>query len=693
MTELAIEGSDVIARMEELRSEINHHRFLYYVLDRPTISDAEFDVLFRELQDLESKNPDLIIPDSPTQTVGAKPSTEFKQVRHRIPMLSLANAMGDEDLDRWQERIARVLELSPEEAKKLRYVCELKIDGLSIALTYKQGKLVEGATRGNGDIGEDVTLNLKTINEIPHTLTPDAAIKVPDLLEVRGEVYFPISSFNALNKSIEEEGDQPFANPRNAASGSLRQKDPRVTAKRKLSAWIYFAYITDAEIPELTEHEASLKYMQSLGLPVNSNRRIATGIDEVKEYCRQWAEKRHSLDYQTDGVVVKLDNRNLWKDLGTTSHSPRWAIAFKYPPDEAETILESVEFDLGRTGAVTPVACLKPVLLAGTTVKRASLHNFDQVERLGVHIGDTVVVRKAGEIIPEVLRVVLEKRPAGAPTVIQPSDCPVCLGPLSKSAEEVVLRCSNYQCPAQVERRLSHFVSRDAMDIEGLGGVLIGQLAQAGLVNDPADLYRLKAEDLLKLDRLGKKSAEKLLSNIEKSKTRPQANLIYALGVKHVGARMAEILAEEFHCLKSLMAVSTESLDKVEGVGPSIAEAIVQFFQNPENAALINRLAEQGVVIEASEADTQREQLEQTLTGKTFVITGTLSMDRAEAEKLIKARGGKATSSVSKKTDYVLAGANPGSKLQKAQELGITVLDEGQFKLLLGVQTSETFSS
>lgn len=670
--------------MEELRSEINHHRFLYYVLDRPAISDAEFDLLFRELQKLESEHPELIIPDSPTQTVGAQPSTEFKQVRHRIPMLSLANAMGNEDLDRWQERIVRVLELNPEQAKNLKYVCELKIDGLSIALTYKQGKLVEGATRGNGDIGEDVTLNLKTIKEIPHVLTPASGVSVPDLLEVRGEVYFPISIFNALNKAIEEDGDQPFANPRNAASGSLRQKDPRITAKRKLSAWIYFAYITDPDIADLSTHSQSLEILEGLGLPVNSNRKIATGIDEVKAYCQEWSEKRHSLDYQTDGVVVKLDERSLWKELGTTSHSPRWAIAFKYPPDEAETILESVEFDLGRTGAVTPVACLKPVLLAGTTVKRASLHNFDQVERLGVHIGDTVVVRKAGEIIPEVLRVVIDKRPADARPVIQPSNCPVCQGELSKTAEEVVLRCTNYQCPAQVERRLAHFVSRDAMDIEGMGGVLISHLAQAGLVKDPADLYSLQAEELLKLERLGKKSVEKLLANIEKSKNRPQANLIYALGVKHVGARMAEILAEEFHCLKNLIDVSIEQLDKVEGVGPSIAEAIVQFFQDTENRQLIDRLAALGVQIEASN-ESPREKLEQTLANKTFVITGTLSMERSDAEKLIKARGGKVTSSVSKKTDYVVVGANPGSKFQKAQELGITVLDEGQFKLLLGV--------
>ena len=691
MADLAVEKGDQVEllariddRMNDLRAQINHHRFLYYILDTPSISDADFDVLFRELQALETEHPDLVSPDSPTQTVGAPPSTEFKQVRHRVPMLSLANAMGAEDLDKWQERIVRVLELSPGAEKGLKYVCELKIDGLSIALTYKQGKLVEGATRGNGDIGEDVTLNLKTIKDIPHVLTAPPGLKIPDLLEVRGEVYFSMNSFNALNNAMEEEGEPLFANPRNAASGALRQKDPKVTAKRKLSAWIYFSYITDPEIKESETHEDSLRMLESFGLPVNKNRVLATGIDEVKAYCEDWAEKRHHLDYQTDGVVVKLDDRSLWRHLGTTSHSPRWAIAFKYPPDEAETVVETVEFELGRTGAVTPVACLKPVKLAGTTVKRASLHNFDQIARLDVRVGDTVVVRKAGEIIPEVLRVVLEKRPANAPPIAMPSNCPICNGPLQKTAEEVVLRCINFQCPAQVERRLAHFVGREAMDIEGLGGVLIAQLSQAGLVADPADLYKLEAQSLLSLARLGQKTADKLLANISASKNRPQANLIYALGVRHVGSRMAEILAEEFRSLKNLMQASPEDLDKIEGIGPSIAEAIVQFFQDPANCDLINRLEAQGVNIEAS-GEEITEKLEQTLQGKTFVITGTLTLDRSDAEKLIKARGGKPTSSVSKKTDYVVVGANPGSKSQKAVELGITVLDEAQFKKLLEV--------
>jgi DNA ligase (NAD+) len=679
----AIERAELIKRIDELRKEVEHHRFLYYVLERPSISDAEFDKLFRELQSLEEKNPDLITPDSPTQTVGSQPSTDFKQVRHRIPMLSLANAMGHDDLDKWQERIAKNLDLTPVQANQLAYVCELKIDGLSIGLKYKDGKLIEGATRGNGDVGEDVTLNLKTIKDIPHEIKAPAGTKLPEMLEVRGEVFMPVSSFNKLNAALEENGDQPFANPRNAASGSLRQKDPRVTASRNLSAWTYFAYYVDHEISEPDTHDETLAALQSFGLPVNPLRRRAIGIDEVKAFCDDWAEKRHTLDYHTDGVVVKLDDRSLWDALGTTSHSPRWAVAFKYPPDEAETVVETVEFDLGRTGAVTPVACLRPVKLAGTVVKRASLHNFDQVERLDVRVGDTVVVRKAGEIIPEVLRVVIEKRPAQTEVLKPPSNCPYCGTRLERSSEEVVLRCDNMSCPAQVQRRLTHFVSRDAMDIEGFGEVLVSQLLQHQLLKDPADIYTLKEDSILKLERMGKKSADKLMANIEKSKTRPQPNLIYALGIRHIGVRMAEILVEHFSGLKNLMNATLEDLDKIEGVGPSIAESIVQFFHDKENRRIINRLADLGVNIEGS-AEKEQEKLPQTLAGKTFVITGTLSMERGELERMIKARGGKPTSSVSKKTDYLVLGENPGSKLQKAEELGITIIDEDQLKALLG---------
>lgn len=685
--QLVIDREKAIHRTEELRQEIEHHRFLYYIQDSPEISDAEFDKLYRELQELEARYPDLIVPTSPTQTVGYQPSTDFKQVRHRVPMLSLANAMGNEDLDKWYERLIKQLDLPADEAPSIEFVCELKIDGLSIALTYENGKFIEGATRGNGETGEDVTLNLRTVAGLPRQLRAADGIEIPRKLEVRGEVYMPVSSFNQLNRALEEDGEQTFANPRNAAAGSLRQKDPRNTAKRKLALWTYGAYVMTAdEIKDLPTHTETMRLLRGLGLPVNPNNAVVHGIDGVKQFCADWDEKRHGLDYQTDGAVIKVNDRKLRDQLGFTAHSPRWAIAFKYPPDEAETVVEDVEYDVGRTGAVTPAACLKPVKLAGTTVRRATLHNFDQVRRLDVRVGDTVVVRKAGEIIPEVLRVIVSKRPASSIAIHEPQACPVCSGQLERNANEVVLRCINYSCPAQVQRRLIHWVGRDAMDIEGLGEVLIKQLVDSGSVMDPSDLYLLTAESLMTIERLGKKSADKLIVNLNASRNRPQSSLIYALGIRHVGSRMAEILAEYFGGLQALMQAEPDQLEKIEGVGPQIAAAVVQFLQDEDNRALIHRLAERGIKMETAPED-RGPQLEQTLADKTFVITGTLSMDRSDAEKYIKARGGKPTGSVSKKTDYVVVGASPGSKLQKAQELGITILDEEAFKTLLAIET------
>ena len=478
--QLVVDRERAIQRTDELRREIEHHRFLYYVLDHPEISDGDFDKLYRELQHLEAQYPDLIAPNSPTQTVGYQPSTDFKQVQHRVPLLSLANAMGDEDLDRWHDRLIRQLDLPVDHTAAIELVCELKIDGLSIALTYNNGKFAQGATRGNGEAGEDVTLNLRTRADLPNELKAQGGVTIPQRLEVRGEVYMPVSSFNQLNRLLEEEGEQTFANPRNAAAGSLRQKDPRATAKRKLAFWAYGAYVSDPTLKDPDTHIGTLELLKGLGLPVSPHYALAHGIEAVKAYCAEWAESRHSLDYQTDGAVIKMNDRRLWDRLGSTAHSPRWAIAFKYPPDEAETIVEGVEYEVGRTGAVTPVACLKPVKLAGTKVKRASLHNFDQVARLDVRVGDTVVVRKAGEIIPEVLRVVIEKRSADAQIIAEPKCCPICQSQLERLEKEVVLRCSNYACPAQVQRRISHWVSRDAMDIEGLGEVLVKQLVESG---------------------------------------------------------------------------------------------------------------------------------------------------------------------------------------------------------------------
>ncbi|HEY9870053.1 MAG TPA: NAD-dependent DNA ligase LigA [Candidatus Obscuribacterales bacterium] len=670
-------------RIDELRREVEHHNFCYYVLDRPEISDAEYDELFRELARLEEAFPDLVTPDSPTQKVGAAPSTDFKPVKHRTPLMSLSNAMSFDELERWEERLLRTLDWAS--AEKLSYVCELKIDGLSIALTYEKGRFVQGATRGNGEVGEDVTHNLRTIPNLPQQLKPLEHGKVPELLEVRGEVYMPVSSFQSLNAELAEAGKPTFANPRNAASGSVRQKDPRVTAHRKLSLWAYFAY---CDPPLAATHWQTLERMAELGFPVDPHRRLAKKLDDVKEFCNYWGPRRFDLDYQTDGVVVKVDDRSLWDGLGATAHSPRWAIAFKYPPEEAETRVEDVLFDVGRTGAVTPVARLTPVKLAGTTVKRASLHNAEQIKRLDVRIGDTVVVRKAGEIIPEVLCVKLEKRRPGSQPLEYPKQCPYCSTPLERFGTEVALRCPNtYGCPAQGRRRLEHWVGRDAMDIDGMGEALIKQLLDAGLVKDPADIYSLSEEKLLRLERMGKKSAQNVLSAIESSRSRPLANLIFALGIRHVGASAAELLADRFGSLDALAAASAEELEQVEGIGPTIAEQVVEFFNHPENQALIKRLKKAGITM--AEQRQAAPSLPQTLAGKTFVLTGTLaSMERSEAEKLIKARGGKAASSVSKKTDYVIVGANPGSKLARAQELGIKIVDEGEFLRLIEAQSA-----
>ena len=697
---------DVRETIEKLRKEVEHHRFQYYVLDRPEITDAEFDVIFHQLEKLEKEHPEYFSADSPTQKVGAAPSTEFLQVKHRIPLLSLANAMSDEDLDKWEERLGRGLELDEKQLRELRYVCELKIDGLSIALTYKDGQFVEGATRGNGEVGEDVTHNLKTIASLPKQLQAQAktysggVLKVPDRLEVRGEVYMPVSSFTALNEALVDEGDAAFANPRNAASGSLRQKSPRETAKRKLSVFVYQAFVTDKEMVDPPNHFSELELLNLLGFPTEKNSKVAVGMDEVKAFCRDIDNRRHSFDYQTDGVVVKLDKRSLWNALGATSHSPRWAIAFKYPPEEAETLLEDIQFDVGRTGAVTPVAILKPVKLAGTTVKRASLHNADQIRRLDVRVGDTVVVRKAGEIIPEVLSVKLDKRKPESVAFQYPTTCPVCGHALEREGDEVAFRCPNtYGCPTQTKRRIEHFASRDAMDIEGVGEVLVDLLVDQGLIKDVADLYRLDAEKLKQLkwkdkktgeggkEKQGVKWIENVLSALVDSKTRPFANFIHALGIRHIGTSGAELLADRFTSVDQLASATQEHILAIDGMGPAIAKSVVEFFQNDLTRQLIQDLRSLGVQMQVSESEIDaRNAIEKTLTGKTFVLTGTMeTLDRVQAEKMIKERGGKASGSVSKKTDYVVAGASAGSKLAKAQELGITVLDEAQFKEMMGV--------
>jgi DNA ligase (NAD+) len=679
-------ATSIKAQIDDLTRQIEHHRFAYYVLSRPEISDAEFDRLYRELEALEEKHPDLKSPNSPTGKVGAPPSSEFGSVSHKFPLLSLANAMSKEELAKWHERLKKALTANDLASDNLKYVCELKIDGLSVALTYRNGFLVQGATRGNGEVGEDVTLNLKTIASIPYQLTkPSPNTVLPERLDIRGEVYMPTTSFEELNADLAKAEQPPFANPRNAASGALRQKDPKQTAKRKLAFWAYSAYLeseTGTDEPQLKSHDQTLQYLKALGFPVEPNSHLALSLSEIERYCDEWSEKRHHLNYQTDGVVIKADDRLLWDVLGATAHSPRWAVAFKYPPEEAETIVEEVQFEVGRTGAITPAACLRPLQLAGTTVKRATLHNADQIKRLDLRVGDHVIVRKAGEIIPEVVNVLTQKRSGHSEPVRFPDQCPDCGTALEKPDGEVVIRCPNVSgCLTQVRRRIEHWVSRDAMDVDGVGEALIEQLLREQLISNVADLYRLSKDKLIGLERFGEKSADNLLKALDQSKKRPLANLIYALGIRHVGIGGAELLANHFGTLAKLLQASQEEIEAAEGIGPTIASAVRSYFDDHSNQELVKELLEVGIQPGESEP---AQAVSEILAGKVFVITGTLvSMDRSEAEKEIRRHGGKSTGTVSKKTSYLICGENPGSKLVRAQELGITIINEAEFHALL----------
>lgn len=658
------------ARVEELRREIRKHDYYYYVLDNPIISDQEYDALVRELERLEKQYPQLITPDSPTQRVGGEPLPEFRTVQHPVPLLSLANAFEPAELRDFDRRVRQLA------GSSVDYVVEPKIDGLSVVLTYENGVFVQGATRGDGMTGEDVTENLKTIRVLPLFL-PEA----PRRFVVRGEVFMPKKAFARLNEERDARGEPPFANPRNAAAGSIRQLDPKVTAARTLGIYTYQVLVSEGLT--LTTQTEVLAFLRELGLPVQEYWRCCRDIEEVISYCSAWVEKRHDLTYEIDGMVVKVNSLPLHAALGSTAKSPRWAVAYKFPAEQAVTRVIDIIVRVGRTGVLTPTAILEPVQVGGVTVSRATLHNEDMIREKDIRIGDYVVVHRAGDVIPEVVRALPERRTGREKVFHMPEACPECSGRVVRLEGEVAARCTGIACPAQLKELLLHFVSREAMDIEGVGPALVNQLVARGLVKDPADLYYLRKEDLVALERMGEKSAENLLEALARSKERGLAPLIYALGIRYVGTRTAEILAEHYGSLAALARAGVEELTEIPEIGPKIAASIAAFFQEEQTKRVIEKLRRAGVKMEQERAAVPREELP--LAGKQFVLTGTLSsLTRKEAEELVKKLGGRVASSVSRKTDYVVVGEDPGQKYEKARALGIPLLDEEAFLSLLG---------
>ena len=670
-------SSAITQRIEALRAEIRHHNHRYYVLDDPEIPDAEYDRLFAELQRLEAEHPALITPDSPTQRVGAEPRPELGEVRHAVPMISLDNAMNDERLVEFHRRLTVALpEFDP-----VLYTAEPKFDGLAITLRYESGVLVLAATRGDGTRGEDVTHNARTIPNVPLRLLGE---DWPEVLEVRGEVYMPRAGFDRLNARLEERGERPFANPRNAAAGSLRQLDPRVTARRPLRFCAY-GWGEIAGEPGESQFEM-LQRLAGWGLPISPELRQVAGLDGCRDYFEALGRRRATLDYDIDGVVFKLDRLSAQAALGATAHHPRWAIARKFPAQEALTEVEAVEFQVGRTGAVTPVARLRPVQVGGVTVSKATLHNLDEVRRKDVRIGDSVYIRRAGDVIPEIVRVLVERRPDGARLVELPTQCPVCGSDVIRPEGEAVARCSGgLWCPAQRKEAIRHFAARRALDIEGLGEKLIEQLVDLEWVREPADLYRLTAGRLALLERMGEKSAANLIAALEHSKHTTLARFVFALGIREVGETTAQLLAEHLGGIEALMAASVEDLVAIKGIGPVVAAHIVGFMAQAHNREAIAHLLAAGIhwpEVERSDS-MPAEPSVAPLTGQTFVITGTLSRPREEFAARLQGLGAKVTGSVSKKTDYLLAGAEAGSKLDKAETLGVTVIDEAGLESLI----------
>ena len=688
---------EAAARAAELRGLLQHHAYLYYVLDSPEIDDAAYDALYRELQELEAVHPELVTPDSPTQRVGSAPLDKFEQVRHLEPMLSLANARGEDELLAWDQRNRRFLEGRGLGEAHMSYVVEPKIDGLAISLTYRDGLFVTGATRGDGEVGEDVTANLRTIGSLPLRLR--GAGPAPPVVEVRGEVYLPLAAFARLNEARVADGLPAFVNPRNSAAGSIRQLDPKLAASRPLDVWCYA--VGYSEGLDLPDHHSALEWLREQGFRVNPGIVTVPDIEGVAAACRRWEERRGELDYDIDGAVVKVDQYELQQALGSVAHDPRWAIAFKFAPTTVITRLHSIEVNVGRTGVLTPFAVLEPVFVGGVTVERATLHNEDDIRRKDIRPGDDVVLQRAGDVIPQVVGPALEgtvegedgrrversARHAALPEWVMPAACPACGAHVVRETGEVAVRCPNRSCPAQLVESIKHFVSKGAMDIDGVGERLVEDLYAEELVRDVADLYRLTRDDLLALEgfALDRKTgearrADRVLASIEESKTRPFARVVFALGIRHVGAVTAQAITDAFPSADSLLAADAEQLAAVPGVGPVVAEAVVQHLADDHNRATVDKLREAGLrMVEESPGPAQGA-----LTGLTFVLTGKLpTLTRGEAQALIEARGGRVSGSVSRATDYVVLGEDAGSKLARARSLGVPTVDEAQLRVLL----------
>jgi DNA ligase (NAD+) len=668
-------AKDIEKTIEALRNQIRHHEYLYFVLDNPEISDAEFDQLMIQLKKLEAEHPALITPDSPTQRVGGKPREGVVKAAHSSPMLSLDNTYSVDELRNWERRVH---ELSGRE--DIDYVCELKLDGMSLALLYENGRLVRGITRGDGTIGEDVTLNVRTVRSIPLSIPKEKlkAAGIPANFEVRGEMLTPLAAFRKMNEDREEKGLSQFANPRNATAGTVRQLEPSIVAQRRLD---YFAYMLLHDGRTFFDrHWKTLNALDAAGFKVNSSRKLAKSFEEVWTFIEQEETRREDLPYEIDGIVIKVDRTALQQELGYTGKAPRWAIAYKYAARAGITQIEDILVQVGRTGKLTPVAVLKPVPIGGTTVSRATLHNLDEIERLGVKIGDWVEVERGGDVIPKVNRVLEDKdHPRGHKTFHMPSQCPVCGGHVVRSEGEVDYRCVNANCPAKLRETILHFASRGVMNIDGMGEALVNQLTDRGLVNNVADIYKLTKPDLLSLERMGEKSAQNVLREIEASKKLPLERVIYGLGIRFVGERTAQFLAEHFGSMEALMNATEEELQQVNEVGPRIAQSITEFFQEKKNRELVEGLRAAGLTFTGT-----RKERGTKLAGKNFVLTGTLTRPRDQAKKLIEDAGGRVVGSVSKKTDYVVAGTDAGSKLDKARELGVTVIGENDLDELLG---------